>query len=270
MDKKKELVKSVFDAAAPKYGEDGASFFQYFGKSLVDFSEVPKGAHVLDIATGRGAVLIPLANRVGSQGSVVGVDISPNMVQMTRKLLDKSGGSRLSVREMDAEKLDFSDSMFDFVFCGFALFFFPSLSSALKECKRVLKPGGHLVVSVWGKKPKLTAWIVEKVKSLGVDKSISSTSLHSIEALSRVLSEADFVDLQFKEEVKTFWHKSGLAWWKSLWSHGTRFLLESLAERDLKALKKEAILKAEEDLCAQGLKEEMHAIFAVGKSGKKS
>ena len=48
---------------------------------------------------------------------------------------------------MDAEKLEFPDNSFDFVFCGFALFFFPSILKAVSEFKRVLKPGGRLVVS---------------------------------------------------------------------------------------------------------------------------
>ncbi len=264
MNHQKQWVKSVFDAAAPKYGKEGAAFFPYFGRSLVDFSQIPPGVTALDVATGKGAVLLPLANQVGAQGSVVGIDISPNMVNMTQQLLKKNGVDWAHVREMDAEQLNFQDNTFDFVFCGFALFFFPFLDEALKEFRRVLKPNGRLVVSVWGKRPKLNAWVIEEVKKLGFNKSLATTALHSPDALNSILLQSGFCNLEFKEEFKTFWHQSGLAWWESLWSHGTRSLLESLSQLELEILQKQAIRKAEKSCSLNGVPEEMHAIFGMG------
>lgn len=266
MKNQKQWVKDTFDAAAPDYGKGGSAFFQHFGKGLVDFSQVPVGAHALDVAMGRGAVLLPLAHKVGLQGLVKGIDISPSMVNLSEKLLKENSLYWVHVQEMDAEQLEFADHTFDFVFCGFALFFFPSLGLALKEFKRVLKPNGRLVVSVWGQKPALTAWVVEEVKRFGLNKSLASTALHNGEILKKTLVEAGFGSIRIKEESKTFYHQSALAWWESLWSHGTRSLLENLSVSELSVLQKKAVIKAEETLSVKGVSEEMHAIFGMGQA----
>src|SRR5687767_13079946 len=79
----KQWVGKVFDCAASQYGEGSCSFFNYFGKQLVKHVPVEANWQVLDVATGKGAVLFPLAERVGPSGKVVGVDISKQMLAET-------------------------------------------------------------------------------------------------------------------------------------------------------------------------------------------
>ena len=122
--REKLWIQHIFDEAASEYGKAGCGYFQHFGHSLVDFSEVKPGADVLDVATGKGAVLFPLIDCLGSRGSINGIDLSKNMVHETSMQLEKEGKHWVSIQQMDAENLDFSDCSFDFVFCGFALFFF--------------------------------------------------------------------------------------------------------------------------------------------------
>jgi len=57
--------------------------FRYFGARLVEAAGVEPGDRVLDVATGRGAVLFPAAERVGPTGEVTGIDLSPEMVRLT-------------------------------------------------------------------------------------------------------------------------------------------------------------------------------------------
>ena len=85
----KQWVGKVFDCAASQYGEGSCSFFNYFGKQLVEHVPVAAKWQALDIATGKGAVLFPLAERVGHSGKVVGVDISKQMLAETSIAVQK-------------------------------------------------------------------------------------------------------------------------------------------------------------------------------------
>ncbi len=261
----KQWVQNVFDGAAPEYGRAGCCFFQHFGRSLVSFSGVEPGADVLDVATGKGAVLFPLINSIGSEGSVSGIDLSANMVSETQRQLDIEGKDWVCVQQMDAEKLDFPDCSFDFVFCGFALFFFPSLKKALSEFRRVLRPGGYLVVSIWGEKPKLTSWAVEEAKKLLGNGRLAVTSLKDSHSLFEALEGEGFFDVQLLEERKVFQHESTQAWWKSLWSHGTRAYLEKLSKAQLDDIYERALLRVESNSKEKGISEELHSIFAKAK-----
>ena len=75
-----QQAAAVWTRAASSYSHTGPPFFQYFGKELVNFAQVPPGARVLDVATGRGAVLFPAAEKVGQEGEVIGIDYSSSFL----------------------------------------------------------------------------------------------------------------------------------------------------------------------------------------------
>ena len=77
----KEWVAGVFDWASDSYDCTGPQIFTYYGKGLVGFSKIRSGSRVLDVACGKGAVLIPASDAVGKSGSVIGIDISNGMVR---------------------------------------------------------------------------------------------------------------------------------------------------------------------------------------------
>ena len=58
-------IQTVFNAAAEKYDRHESSFFSHFGRRAVELANIPSGSKVLDIGTGRGALLFPAINRVG-------------------------------------------------------------------------------------------------------------------------------------------------------------------------------------------------------------
>jgi ubiquinone/menaquinone biosynthesis C-methylase UbiE len=69
----KEYVKNIFDKSAEHYGDKGCAWFEYFGKKLVALANPLRSAKVLDVATGKGAILFPAANAIGTQGSAIGI-----------------------------------------------------------------------------------------------------------------------------------------------------------------------------------------------------
>ena len=143
---RKTETAARFNRMATDFDPQGA--FAHFGQRLVEVVGVEPGQRVLDVATGRGAVLFPAAERVGTAGEAVGVDLAESMVRAANEEAERRGLGT-PVRVMDAEQLDFPDASFDRVLCGFGVMFFPHLDQALGEFRRVLKPGGRLGVSTW-------------------------------------------------------------------------------------------------------------------------
>lgn len=243
MESHKKWVQEVFDRAAPTYGEKENPFFGYFGQRLVAQAQLNAGARVLDVATGKGAVLLPAAQAVGDKGKVIGVDLSLGMIEELKK---KIGVPWVDLYQMDAEALQFPDQSFDVVFCSFAVFFFPNLERALAEFKRVLKVGGRLALSVWGKRNPLNLWVNERAKSLGAVRALRAQDIETGEALMEVLKPY-FPSVKIIEDWVDFSYPTKELWWNSLWSHGSRGILEQLNEGNLRLLKSEAFdqIKAE-------------------------
>lgn len=137
------FVTALFDRAARHYDRInlvmslGLGAF-YRGHALARAGLGP-GMRVLDVATGTGLVARAAGRIVGPAGRVVGLDPSAGMLGQGR-----GGGVRL-VQGL-GEQLPFGDGMFDFVTMGFALRHMSDLEVAFAEYRRVLAPGGRLLV----------------------------------------------------------------------------------------------------------------------------
>ena len=125
-------------------------------KGLAKLAAQP-GEQILEIGCGTGHCLVELAETVGSEGKVHGVDISEQMLALAQKLLDQSGlADRVHLTRGDAEQLPFDDNSLDGIFTSFTLELFdtPEIPEVLAECRRVLKPGGRLCVVSLSKEGK--------------------------------------------------------------------------------------------------------------------
>ena len=101
---------------------------------------------VLEIAAGTGVVTRSLASVLPKEVSIVATDLSQPMLNKAQTI-----GTERSVqwRQADAMQLPFADGTFDAVVCQFGAMFFPDKPKAFSEARRVLKPGGFLIFSVW-------------------------------------------------------------------------------------------------------------------------
>lgn len=108
------------------------------------------GQRLLDVACGTGAVTRQAAQIVGPSGQVIGLDISPEALAVARSANGQNGGATIEWREGSADSLPFADGSFDVVTCQLGLMFFPDRVAALREMRRVLVPGGRLVLMTWG------------------------------------------------------------------------------------------------------------------------
>jgi demethylmenaquinone methyltransferase/2-methoxy-6-polyprenyl-1,4-benzoquinol methylase len=138
------FVNALFDNAAEHYdfvcdlGSLGSG--RYYRRWVLRQSGLRVGMKFLDVATGTGMIAHGAALIVREPGAVVGLDPSPGMLREARK--------RVSVPlvQGSVEKLPFSSERFDFLCLGYALRHVADLGVAFRECLRVLKPGGRLLI----------------------------------------------------------------------------------------------------------------------------
>jgi demethylmenaquinone methyltransferase/2-methoxy-6-polyprenyl-1,4-benzoquinol methylase len=151
---KSKRVAGVFDSVAPRYDlmNDlmSAGLHRLWKRFAVEASGVRPGERVLDIAGGTGDLARLFSGRVGPQGEVVLTDINPGMLRHGRdRLLD--AGLLLPLVQCDAERLPFRPERFDCVAVAFGLRNMTRKEAALSEMRRVLRPGGRLVVLEFSK-----------------------------------------------------------------------------------------------------------------------
>jgi SAM-dependent methyltransferase len=104
---------------------------------------------VLDIGCGTGALAERAAEIVGSQGSVLGVDVSPRMLELSRQRLAARGLANVNFQEGRAEDLPARNASYDAVVASLSLMFVIDRGAAARQIARVLRPGGRFVAAVW-------------------------------------------------------------------------------------------------------------------------
>lgn len=124
---------------------------------LLERALIRPGMRVLDIAAGAGEPAISAAERTGPRGYVLATDISEGIVELARQAARERGLNQMETRVMDGEKLDLPDASFDAVLCRFGLMYMPHPVAALREWRRVLKPGGRAAAAVFSV-PERNRW----------------------------------------------------------------------------------------------------------------
>jgi ubiquinone/menaquinone biosynthesis C-methylase UbiE len=118
------------------------------GLAAINALEPTKGEQVLDIGCGCGQTSLALADRVGSTGSVVGVDISAPMLEVALHRSRAYPSLAVTFRQVDAQTDDLGGGPFDAAFSTFGVMFFSDPEAAFANIRKSLKPGGRLCSSV--------------------------------------------------------------------------------------------------------------------------
>jgi SAM-dependent methyltransferase len=129
------------DALAGSYHAFFAAVTALATDPLLDAVHLHPGKHLLDVASGPGALA---AEAVSRGARAVGVDLSPRMIKLAQQL-----HPAIEYREADVEHLPFLDHTFDAVVCAFGLGHFPHPELAVAECVRTLSRGGRIAFAWW-------------------------------------------------------------------------------------------------------------------------
>lgn len=149
---KEEYVKDVFTEIADYYDEmnDIMTMGMVTGwhKFMLKKVEPLEGKRCVDIGTGTGEIAFMVAERTGAEGNVIGVDITPRMLELAEiKMKEKSLPKKVVFEVGDALDLKYDDNSFDIVTSGYMLRNVCDVQKAIDEMYRVLAPGGKVIVA---------------------------------------------------------------------------------------------------------------------------
>lgn len=173
------------------------ALFRPLAEATLREVEVPPGARVIDIACGTGIVGRLVAEKVGKSGSVVGVDLNAGMIEVAKRSAPVTGAD-IEWHQGDVTDLPFPDDSFDLAFCQQGLQFFPDKLAALKDMRRVLAPGGTLILTVWSAVTALGAAFAD-VLTRYVSAEVAKTSVAPFAFNDREVIQTLFVESGFLE-----------------------------------------------------------------------
>ncbi len=142
-------IVATYTAAADHF--DTLPFWHHFGRRTVDLLALQPGTRVLDLCCGTGASALPAAERVGPTGCVLGVDLTPALVDLARSVAAARGLSQARFEVGDVSTMNVATGSVDAVVSVFGLFFLDDMAGTLRRAWSWLAPGGQLAVTVWGR-----------------------------------------------------------------------------------------------------------------------
>lgn len=174
-------------------------------QDLVDHAALRSGERVLDLACGTGIVARLASQKIGSDGTVVGLDVNPAMLAVAQSTVPS--GMSAKWHQASAEEMPLPDASFDVVLCQMGLQFMPDKQAALRESRRVLVPGGRLILNVPGPTPPVMAAMENAIARHIGNEAAGFVglvfSLHDTEEIQKLLDSSGFQNVSVREEMKS-------------------------------------------------------------------
>jgi ubiquinone/menaquinone biosynthesis C-methylase UbiE len=153
----KQGIADLYNRRSQTY--DDSKWHLQICHRLLEYSLVSSGQHILDIGTGTGHLAIAAAQIVGTEGGVIGVDISALMLERARSKVETLGLSNVEFQLSDAEALNYPDNSFDKILCANTFPWIEDKEAALRLWYQFLKPGGLIGIHT----PADTAYVGQAV-----------------------------------------------------------------------------------------------------------
>lgn len=169
------------------------------------------GSRVLDIGTGCGDTSLELARRVGSDGHVLGVDLSEPMLARAEERRRAAGVAQLRLMSGDAATQSFPDAPFDAVFSRFGVMFFADPVAAFGNIRSAMRPDGRLAFVCWRPVAE-NAWVAipREVVLRHVTPPPTAPdapgqfSFADKDRVENILADAGFADIRFEAHDRAF------------------------------------------------------------------
>lgn len=216
-------LHEMWDGVAPGW-DVNADFVDARGAAvsarMLELAVPSPGERVLELACGPGGPGFAAAALVAPGGHVVVSDVSPAMTAIAGRRAKALGLHAVDTRVLDLEQIDEPDGRFDVVLCREGLMLVADPVRAAREIRRVLRPGGRLVLSVWGPRAAnpwlglvfdvVSAQLGASMPPLGVPHPFS---LADRDRLAGVLSAAGLVGIAIAELPTPYRAATTDEWW---------------------------------------------------------
>jgi len=218
------------------------------GEALLARLPIDSNDRVLDVASGTGEPATYLAQR-NPNATIIGIDAAAGMVRAASNKPAIQALPNLEFRAMSAEQLDFADNSFDKLICRFGVMLFADPRQGLAEMQRVLKPGGHFALAVWGQAEALTGFqwsyraFQNKIPEQDYPPLYKIASLGTPEILHEHLSTAGFNQIEIETLSVDYRFESFDEYWQ---------LLEAsdVMKQQLDALERERHIEVKNEMAA--------------------
>jgi len=193
------------------FSESAAQLYQRFfvpaiatpvSSELLNAAALRAGEAVLDVACGTGLISRRSAAAVGANGTVTGIDVSPDMIDVAAAT-DRPAGAPIEWHVADAESMPLPHQSYDVVLCQMGLMFMENKAAAVAEMHRVLKPDGRVVINTPGRiQPPFED--MERAITEHINPELGGFvravfSMHDPAALRDLLAEASLSDVETTE-----------------------------------------------------------------------
>jgi [ribosomal protein S5]-alanine N-acetyltransferase len=187
----KDEIRQAFDDRAQGYKR--SDWHRALAEGLIDLAPIREGDRVLDAGAGTGLATLAAARRVGDRGRVIGIDLSPGMLEVAKERCAQERITNIELITGDATALEaYDEGSFDAVLCSAALLYMP-LEEALASWRRVLRSSGFLAFS--GMKlenPRGGHLFREEARRAGLSIEDPASSLGTIERCQAALLRAGY------------------------------------------------------------------------------
>lgn len=217
IDRNSEDVRA-WDRIAPGYDRTNTSTQMWLGSESLGRAGLHAGMRLLDVAAGSGAVSIPAA-RLGAH--VLAIDQSARMLDLLEQRAHREG-LPIETRIMDGHALELTDSSFDMAGSQFGVMLFADMPKGIREMARVVKPGGRVLMTVYGEPQKIDflGFLVRAIQSVRpsftgppMDPPPLPFQLQDPKRLHKELAAAGLTAIQIETITETTEFRSGRDLW---------------------------------------------------------